>query len=338
MQKNIKSAACSVLLGVGALMSTYIPVAYAGSDPMLGEITLYAFQFPPRGWAATNGQFLPINQNQALFSLLGTAYGGNGQTTFALPDLRNRTPIGTGNTTVLGQQLGADTATLTQIPGVAGTSLTLETRGVETTPRASGSVAVPHVSKAAVAGGSGTPIYIRPPSLALNYSIALQGIFGTRDCTMGEIITYAGTYLSGNNLLPADGRLLNISQNTALFSILGTTYGGNGQTTFALPNLNNRLPVGTGTGPGLTPVLLGESGGSSTATLTRDHMPNTSMGYNITTKGVGVNTASRVTSPQIDVIAAASATSAGSVSLPIQPPSLGVSYYICVSGVFPARP
>jgi microcystin-dependent protein len=338
MQKNIKSAASSVLLGVGALMSTYLPVAYAEVEPMLGEITLYAFNFAPRGWALANGQFLPINQNQALFSLLGTAYGGNGTTTFALPDLRNRTPIGTGDTTLLGQPLGADTATLTQIPGMAGTSLTLETRGVETTPRASGSVAVQHVSKAAVAGGSGTPIYIRPPSLTLNYSITLQGLFGTRGCILGEIITYAGTYLSGSNLLPADGRLLNISQNTALFSILGTTYGGNGTSTFALPNLNNRLPVGAGMGPGLTSVSLGESGGSSTVTLTRDQMPNTSMGYNITTKGVGVNTASRVTSPPIDVIAAASATSAGSVSLPIQPPSLGVSYYICAFGVFPQRP
>ena len=67
------------------------------SEPFLSEIKLMAFNFPPKGWAQCNGQFLPINQNQALFSLLGTTYGGNGQTTFALPNLRGRVPIYTGN-------------------------------------------------------------------------------------------------------------------------------------------------------------------------------------------------------------------------------------------------
>ena len=57
------------------------------SEPFLGEIRIFSFSFPPKGWALCNGQLLPINQNQALFSLLGTTYGGNGQTTFALPDL-----------------------------------------------------------------------------------------------------------------------------------------------------------------------------------------------------------------------------------------------------------
>ena len=64
------------------------------SEPFLAEIRILSFNFPPRGWAACNGQILPINQNQALFSLLGTTYGGNGQTTFALPDLRDAAPNG----------------------------------------------------------------------------------------------------------------------------------------------------------------------------------------------------------------------------------------------------
>ncbi len=63
------------------------------SEPFLSEIKLMSFNFPPKGWAFCNGQLLPINQNQALFSLLGTTYGGNGQTTFALPDLRGEVPI-----------------------------------------------------------------------------------------------------------------------------------------------------------------------------------------------------------------------------------------------------
>ena len=67
------------------------------SEPFLTEIKLVSFNFPPKGWALCNGQFMPINQNQAMFALLGTTYGGNGQTTFALPNLRGRLPLHMGN-------------------------------------------------------------------------------------------------------------------------------------------------------------------------------------------------------------------------------------------------
>ena len=87
--------------------------------PFLGEIKMTPYNFPQKGWAQCNGQLLPINQNQALFSLLGTQYGGNGQTTFALPDLRGRTPIHTGpNNSVPGTRGGeeAHTVTLQELP------------------------------------------------------------------------------------------------------------------------------------------------------------------------------------------------------------------------------
>ena len=83
------------------------------AEPFLAEIRLMSFQFAPRGWAPCNGQLLPINQNQALFSLLGTMYGGNGQTTFALPDLRGRVPIHRGGSHQLGQVEGEQAHTLT---------------------------------------------------------------------------------------------------------------------------------------------------------------------------------------------------------------------------------
>jgi microcystin-dependent protein len=77
-------------------------------DPFLGETRLVPFAFAPRGWAFCAGQLLPINQNQALFALLGTAYGGDGRTTFALPDLRGRVPVGAGqNVTGSAYELGA---------------------------------------------------------------------------------------------------------------------------------------------------------------------------------------------------------------------------------------
>ena len=76
------------------------------AEPFLSEIRMMSFNFPPKGWALCNGQLLPINQNQALFSLLGTTYGGNGQTNFALPDLRGRAPIHMGQSFKLGQSVG----------------------------------------------------------------------------------------------------------------------------------------------------------------------------------------------------------------------------------------
>lgn len=84
------------------------------TDPFLSQILIVSFNYAPRGWAMCNGQFLPINQNQALFSLLGTTYGGDGRVYFALPDFRGRAPIHFGNGFVLGQQLGNSSHTLVQ--------------------------------------------------------------------------------------------------------------------------------------------------------------------------------------------------------------------------------
>lgn len=84
------------------------------SEPFLAEIKLVSFGFAPKGWTQCNGQLLPINQNQALFSLLGTTYGGNGQTTFALPDLRGRYAMHEGNGHTLGEKAGSESVTITQ--------------------------------------------------------------------------------------------------------------------------------------------------------------------------------------------------------------------------------
>src|SRR5216110_3178328 len=83
------------------------------ADPFMSEIRIFSFVYAPQGWALCNGQLLPINQNQALFSLLGTTYGGNGQTNFALPDLRGRTPLHFGSQFNLGNTGGETAHTLT---------------------------------------------------------------------------------------------------------------------------------------------------------------------------------------------------------------------------------
>src|SRR5215208_4499801 len=88
------------------------------AEPFLSEIRIMSFNFAPKGWALCNGQLLPINQNQALFSLLGTTFGGDGRVNFALPDLRGRTPIHTGNGHTLGERGGeqAHTVSISELP------------------------------------------------------------------------------------------------------------------------------------------------------------------------------------------------------------------------------
>ena len=169
-------------------------------DPYLGEIRIFAGNFAPRGWALCNGQILSIAQNTALFSLLGTMYGGNGQTTFALPDLRGRVPLHFGQGPGLtprteGEVSGSATVTLTtgempshnhgangnQAPGnspsPAGRYWAMSSR--RDTPYAS-STNVPMQPQALDITGNGQPHDNMQPYLTLNFIIALQGIYPPR--------------------------------------------------------------------------------------------------------------------------------------------------------------
>jgi len=165
------------------------------ADPFLGEIKIVTFNFPPKGWALCNGQFLPINQNQALFALLGTMYGGNGQTTFALPNLRGRVPVHVGPGRVQGQLFGAETHTLSlaELPAHGHSLGALQADASQRAPAGrlpayaaeevyarEGNVTQMNAQAVSVAGGS-QPHENRQPYLALNFVIALQGIFPSRD-------------------------------------------------------------------------------------------------------------------------------------------------------------
>ena len=160
------------------------------SEPFLSEIKIVSFNFPPKAWALCNGQFLPINQNQALFSLLGTTYGGNGQTTFALPDLRGCVPIHEGSGFTLGQKAGeaAHTVTQSEMPAhfhvMNGSSKDAETNvatgaylGVvaNTYTSPANFVALAPTSVTNVGGSQAHNNMM--PYLVLNFIIALQGIF-----------------------------------------------------------------------------------------------------------------------------------------------------------------
>lgn len=140
------------------------------SEPFLGEIRMVGFNFAPRGWAFCDGQLLPIAQNQSLFSLLGTTFGGDGRTSFALPDLRGRTPVHRGEDVGFGQRAGVEEQTF-QAVGVLATFQV--DRGLES------SLAQSPVA-AGGDGGSGS-LPQDTPYLALNFCIAMQGLFPSRD-------------------------------------------------------------------------------------------------------------------------------------------------------------
>ncbi len=161
------------------------------AEPFLAEIRIMSFEFAPKGWALSNGQLLPINQNQALFSLLGTTFGGDGRVNFALPDLRARTPIHVGSGHTLGERGGEQSHTLSvaELPThthVANATSSNATTGVPTNNLlakstnffydAPANLTALNAGMVTNVGGSQAHLNMQP-FLTLSFCIALQGIF-----------------------------------------------------------------------------------------------------------------------------------------------------------------
>jgi microcystin-dependent protein len=160
------------------------------AEPFLSEIRVMSFVFAPKGWALCNGQLLPINQNQGLFSLLGTTFGGDGRVNFALPDLRSRTPIHVGSGHTLGERGGesAHTLSISEIPththvanatsatattNIPTGNLLAKANNMYTAPAGLTSLAPSTVTNV---GGSQAHLNLQP-FLTLSFCVALQGIF-----------------------------------------------------------------------------------------------------------------------------------------------------------------
>ena len=164
------------------------------AEPFLAEIRIMSFVFPPKGWALANGQLLPINQNQALFSLLGTTFGGDGRVNFALPDFRARTPIHVGNGHTLGERGGetAHTLSMQELPAHTHALMGQPAAGTQLPPVGAFLAQASNVYRtadnltslnpAAVDNvGGNQPHTNTQPFLTLSFCIALQGIFPSQN-------------------------------------------------------------------------------------------------------------------------------------------------------------
>jgi len=166
------------------------------AEPFLGEIRIMSFNYPPKGWALCNGQLLPINQNQPLFALFGTMYGGNGITTFALPNLQGQTPVHVGGGFSQGQSGGEQSHTLTsaELPGHAHVAQGTTSNADQPVPTGNLLGAANNMYAGANAGnltpldptsisslGGSQPHNNMQPFLTLSFCVALQGIFPSRN-------------------------------------------------------------------------------------------------------------------------------------------------------------
>lgn len=260
------SLAMSYRIAVEGIYPSYVG---GGGHAMIGEVGLFSQDFHGDGtWLPADGALLPISQFSTLFSIIGTTYGGDGIQTFALPDLVGRTIVGAGQgqglgTVVLGERLGTDFLTLSENQMPAHDH------------------ALPTGGATDIAGGS-QPVGNRQASLGLNYMVAIEGVVPATGGNgavpentpfLGEIAAFAGNFAPQGWAI-ADGRLLSIQQNLALFSVLGTLYGGNGITTFALPDLRGRSIMGAGGG-----FEVGQRIGSEWTYLTADNLAAHTHGY-----------------------------------------------------------
>ena len=166
------------------------------AEPFLSEIRIMSFGFPPKGWALCNGQLLPINQNQALFSLLGTTYGGDGRVTFALPDLQGRVPIHMSSGRALAERGGepSHTISISELPTHTHQLVGSSNTGTQPVPVQAYSAVAPEqlylppdnnlvaLNPATITNVGGSQAHLNmQPCLVLNFSIALQGIFPSQN-------------------------------------------------------------------------------------------------------------------------------------------------------------
>ncbi len=339
---------------------------------MPGEIRMFGGNYPPIGFMLCDGGPRRISAYPDLFKVIGTRYGGDGVSTFAPPNLGARVPIHIGSgpglsPRAIGEIGGQEQVALSTVQMAAhahqmsggeapatdrapsGTSGLAESQGRIYAP--AGSAVAMSTSSVSITG-SAAPHDNLQPFQALNYVI---GYKVTRDYEdyewVGEIRMFTGNFVP-RGWFSCDGQSVSVTQNPALFSVLGFMYGGDGRTAFLLPDLRGRVAkcAGFNTDP-LTPVYLGDSGGSATAALTTDNLPAHTHGVTASsvvalsndpagkTLGVpfsGDNLYAPPAAQPAGLAAALIGTGGGQPHNNMQP-YLVVNFIICLQGVWPGN-
>ena len=331
------------------------------NEYVLGSITMFAGNFAPSGWAFCDGQLMQIAQYPGLFSILGTTYGGDGTTTFALPDLRGRAPLHRSAEMKIGSKGGEEQVKLTaaqvshrhDLRGTSGAASSASVKGLLPAKAAVNayqtSPAEIEMSRKAVGEvGGNQPHNNMQPFTCLNFIINIGGYDGMDDGIIGEVRIFAFGF-APSGWMPCEGQLISISEQTPLYSILGVVFGGDDYTTFALPDLRGRVPVDNGAGIGLTNRVLGARGGESVVTLTPNHLP----GHSHVVKAAGAAEADSAIPANNGFGKAAGLYAAAENLVESHPnavgvtggnrphnnmqPSLALNYCISMNGMYPTR-
>ena len=269
----------------------------------------------PSNCVLCEGNSVPIANYQDLHNVIGETYGSTGPGMFNLPDLRGCLPISRGSNYPLGNTGGSESVTLTtaQIPAHIHPMYGTTTAATQTTPSPNnifGQSSRPGIYQSTVPGtqqmssqaigymGDGYAHDNVQPFLCINFVIAVTALTGPPPPYLGEVRVFPFNFMP-MGWLPCVGTALKISQNTALFHLLGTMYGGDGQTTFNLPDLRGAVPMGSGEGPGRTPRSAGATGGAANVTLMQTGLPTHL--HSLTAMGATAN----ASSPQANTFAQA---------------------------------
>jgi microcystin-dependent protein len=342
------------------------------ASPYVSEIRMFAGNFAPGGWEPCEGQPLAVASHGALFGAVGTTFGGDGKTSFRLPDLRGRVPIHRSAKRPLGQKAGVEDVTLTipQVPSHTHVPQGSNAAASSSNPTGNVPASLPVQVNRTAYGTDPPPTTLDPSSIApagggqphtnvapygcISFIIATVGAIppgGTAD--LGQLVGEIRVFPYGftpSGWAPCDGQIVPLSQNTGLFAILGTLYGGDGKSTFALPDLRGAAPLGPGAGPGLSDYSIGETGGVASVTLTSGQMPahahaltaseqasvERQPGGQLLAAGVGVGFYDDKAAPAANLASQALKTAGESTEHNNRQPYMALRYCIAMQGTFPS--